>query len=128
MTRQEIVEFFARRDPAWQRHDVAALAADHTEDGEVDSPLWGKIKDRAAIQNVYAQWFSSFPDAEYVAEHLLIDGIGRRSSSGWPEPRKAISAASLLPESGSICAAPSCFALRMAGLRTKHGSTISRES
>lgn len=74
MTRQEIVEFFARRDPAWQRHDVDALAADHTEDGEVDSPLWGKVKDRGAIQNVYVQWFSSFPDAEYVTEHLLIDG------------------------------------------------------
>jgi steroid delta-isomerase-like uncharacterized protein len=73
MTRKEIAEFFARRNEAWQRHDIVALAADHAEDGEVDSPLWGKIKGHTAIQNVYIQWFSSFPDAEYCTEHLLID-------------------------------------------------------
>jgi steroid delta-isomerase-like uncharacterized protein len=74
MTRQELLEFFARRDEAWQRHDTAALVLEHAEDGEVESPLWGKVKGRSAIQNIYAQWFSSFPDAEYVIEHLLIDG------------------------------------------------------
>ena len=74
MTREEISEFFARRDEAWQRHDFATLAAEHTEDGEVDSPLWGKVKGRSAIQNIYIQWFFSFPDAECVTEQLLIDG------------------------------------------------------
>ena len=72
--RKEIMEFFARRDEAWQRHDCAALAADHTEEGEVDSPVWGKVKGRSAIENIYMQWFISFPDAKYVTEHLLIDG------------------------------------------------------
>jgi len=74
VTREEILEFFARRDAAWQRHDFAALAAEHTEDGEVDSPLWGKVKGSKAIQSIYIQWFSSFPDAAYFTEHLLIDG------------------------------------------------------
>lgn len=74
MTREEIIEFFARRDETWQRHDSVALAAEHTEKGEVDSPLWGKVKGRNAIQNIYMQWFLSFPDAEYFTEHLLIDG------------------------------------------------------
>jgi predicted ester cyclase len=74
MTHKEIAEFFARRDDAWQRHDSVALAADHTEDGDVNSPLWGKVKGRSAIENVYMQWFFSFPDVEYFAEHLLIDG------------------------------------------------------
>jgi predicted ester cyclase len=73
MTRKEISEFFATRDAAWQRHDIAVLAMDHAEDGEVESPLWGKVKGRSAIQNIYVQWFSSFPDAEYTSEHLLID-------------------------------------------------------
>jgi len=73
MTRKEISEFFARRDAAWQRHEIATLAMDHVEDGEVDSPFFGKVKGRSAIQNIYAQWFSSFPDAEYASEHLLID-------------------------------------------------------
>jgi predicted ester cyclase len=74
MTRTEISEFFARRDQAWQRHDFDALAQGHTEDGEVESPLWGHIKGRNAIRNVYIQWFFSFPDAQYIPDYLLIDG------------------------------------------------------
>jgi steroid delta-isomerase-like uncharacterized protein len=74
MTRQEIIEFFARRDEVWQRHDYSALASEHAENGEVDSPLWGKVIGRNEIQNTYVQWFSSFPDAQYFTEHLLIDG------------------------------------------------------
>ncbi len=73
MTRQEILEFFGKRDEAWQRHDTAALVTDHTEDGEVESPLFGHVKGRKAIQNIYSQWFLSFPDAQYSTEHLLID-------------------------------------------------------
>jgi len=74
MTRKEMKDFFARRDEAWQRHDSAALAMDHAEDGEVESPFSGKLEGRSAIEKVYIQWFSSFPDVEYATEHLLIDG------------------------------------------------------
>jgi steroid delta-isomerase-like uncharacterized protein len=74
MTREEIIKFFAGRDEAWQRHDAAALAADHGEDGVVDSPLGGEVKGRSAILNIYRQWFLSFPDAKYFTEHLLVDG------------------------------------------------------
>jgi steroid delta-isomerase-like uncharacterized protein len=74
MTRKEIVKFFAIRDDAWQRHDAVALAAEHTEDGVVDSPFYGKAEGRRALLNIYSQWFLSFPDAEYSTEHLLIDG------------------------------------------------------
>jgi len=74
MTREEIAEFFARRDAAWQRHDAAALAADHSENGEVDSPLWGKVKGRRAVLSTYTDFYASFPDAQYFTEHLLIDG------------------------------------------------------
>jgi len=74
MTREEIAEFFAGRDAAWQRHDSAALAADHTENGEVDSPLRGKVKGYRAILTTYTDFFASFPDAQYFTEDLLIDG------------------------------------------------------
>ena len=74
MKRTEIADFFSIRDAAWQRHDSAALALDHEENGEVDSPFFGTIKGRKAIQKAYTQWFTSFPDAEYSTEHLLIDG------------------------------------------------------
>src|SRR3990172_3362699 len=74
MDRKEILKFFAGRDETWQRHDAAALAADHSEDGAVDSPLGGEVKGRSAILNIYSQWFLSFPDVKYFTEHLLIDG------------------------------------------------------
>jgi len=74
MTRDEIAEFFARRDAAWQRHDFAALAADHTENGIVDSPLRGKVQGHSAILNSYSEFFISFPDAQYLTENILIDG------------------------------------------------------
>ena len=74
MTRGEIAEFFARRDAAWHRHDVAALTADHTENGEVQSPFYGDARGLRAVEEIYAMWFSSFPEVEYSTEHLLIEG------------------------------------------------------
>jgi len=76
MTRKEILKFIARRDEAWQQHDAVALAAEHTEDGLVDSPFYGKVAGRSALLNIYNQWFLSFPDAEYSTEHLLVDRNG----------------------------------------------------
>ncbi len=73
MTRSEIREFLARRDDAWRRHDVAALTANHADDGTVESPFGGNLKGRSAIENIYRGWFSSFPDVEYFTEHLLIE-------------------------------------------------------
>ncbi len=74
MNRGEIEKFFERRDAAWQRHEIAALTADHTEDCEVQSPLAGNVKGLQAIEQIYIQWFSSFPDARYSTENLIIDG------------------------------------------------------
>ncbi len=74
MSPEEMAKFFANRDECWQRHDIEALTANHTEDGEVESPLGGKVKGRSEIENIYAAWFSSFPDVGYLTEHLLIDG------------------------------------------------------
>ncbi len=74
MTRKEIEEFFAKRNEAWRRHDYEALTANHTEDGEVESPVGGNVKGHAAIQNIYVGWFNSFPDVELLTEHLVIDG------------------------------------------------------
>jgi len=73
MTPEEISQFFARRDEIWRRHDYAMLAQDHAEDGEVESPVGGKVKGRAAIENIYKEWFSSFPDVQCLNEHVLID-------------------------------------------------------
>ena len=74
MNRTEILEFFAVRDKAWWDHDADALVVGHADDGELDSPLWGNIKGKSAIQKCYEEWFSTFPDTEFSSKHLLIDG------------------------------------------------------
>lgn len=74
MTRKEIKEFFAKRDENWQRHDYTALSEDHAADGIVESPFSGILKGRSAIEKVYREWFTSFPDVKYSTERLLVDG------------------------------------------------------
>ena len=71
MTRQEIIAFFARRLDALARHDTAALAADHAENGVVESPWAGTVSGRAAIEQAYRQVFAAFPDLAFQHEELL---------------------------------------------------------
>jgi predicted ester cyclase len=73
MKRTEIEEFFAARDRAWQNHDAEALTACHTENGKLESPLWGKLQGLTAIRKSYFDWFATFPDTEYSSDYLLID-------------------------------------------------------
>jgi predicted ester cyclase len=74
MAHFDINEFFARRDKDWQNHDEDALAAGHSEEGEIVSPLFGTIRGYSAIQESYIEFYKIFPDAKYETEHLLIDG------------------------------------------------------
>lgn len=74
MDQREILEFFTKRERAWQDHDAEALTVGHTEDGELESPLWGNIKGQSALRKAYIEWFATFPDTEYYSEHLLVDG------------------------------------------------------
>lgn len=74
MTREAIVQFFARRQALYNELDVAGLAATHTEDNVLDSPLAGKVVGRAAMEKVYLALFTSFPDFKIDATDLIIDG------------------------------------------------------
>jgi len=75
MTRDEIVKFFNRRHDAYARLDAEALAADHTEDGVLESPAaGGTVSGREAILKVYRGWFAGFPDVTVDWKDLLIDG------------------------------------------------------
>lgn len=74
MTREEIVALFTRRDQAWQRHDLEALAADHADDAIGESPMQGRLEGRARIREVYKTWLSAFPDLAFTTDDLLIDG------------------------------------------------------
>jgi steroid delta-isomerase-like uncharacterized protein len=74
MTREEIVAFFECRQQALNRFDAAALAALHTEEGVLDSVMGHRVSGRHAIEQFYANLFTSFPDFRYVPEELIIDG------------------------------------------------------
>lgn len=74
MTRQEISAFFADRQARWDAHDAEALAADHADDGSVQSPMHGTRRGRHAIAGSYRALFEAFPDWKFVGDELIIDG------------------------------------------------------
>jgi hypothetical protein len=74
MTRDEIFEFFTRREAAWSRRDARALAADHAPAGVVVSPTGGVLEGRVEIERIYRVWFVAFPDMHFMTEDLLVDG------------------------------------------------------
>lgn len=74
MTREEIVAFFARRQEALERLDVAALTDLHAEDSVLESAMAGTVIGRAGIEEFYRRLFASFPDFSYEPDELVIDG------------------------------------------------------
>ena len=87
MDRQEITALFARRQEAWNRLDAAALVADYTTDGRVESPLAGGVAvGHSAIETLFRTYFLAFSDLRLVHDDLLIDGdrvvlVGRVSGT-----------------------------------------------
>jgi len=74
MTREHIARFIQERESAWRDHDPEGLAAGHTDDSVIDSPVHGTLKSREAIRHAYALWFEAFPDLTLVYNDLLVDG------------------------------------------------------
>ncbi len=74
MTRDETLAFFARRQEAWRRRDVAALVADHAPHGRVVSPMFTTVVGHDQIRLTYESLFQVFPDWDLVGETVLVDG------------------------------------------------------
>lgn len=74
MTRAGAEQFFDRRLDAWRRRDLEALSVMHTDDCVLDSPLAGTVTGRAAIENVYRAFATSFPDFTIADRQLVVDG------------------------------------------------------
>ena len=74
MTREDIVDLFARREAALARRDAGAIAALYADDCVVESPLGGTIQGRAAIAQVSRAFFEAFSDMTLTTDHLVIDG------------------------------------------------------
>lgn len=73
MTRDEVFALFASRQVHWRNRDPAGLAASHTEDGVVVSPIFGTVKGRAAIESSYRRLFTAFEDWTLEPEQALVD-------------------------------------------------------
>jgi len=74
VTDQQIQELFARQSEYWKTRDARALAACHTPDGVLVSPIFRTVTGADAILHSYQSLFELFPDWTYHAEDLLIHG------------------------------------------------------
>jgi C-1 hydroxylase len=58
---------------AQKRRDPVELTAYHTADGIVESPMYGTLVGRAAIEEAWRAFFKSFPDATFDVEQVLVE-------------------------------------------------------
>jgi C-1 hydroxylase len=73
MDRAELQTFADRYVATWNRRNPAALAQYHAADGVAESPMYQTRRGRAAIEEAYRAFFTSFPDATISVEALVID-------------------------------------------------------
>jgi len=74
MTREAIVDLFAKRVDALNDHDTDGFTATYAEDAVVESPLGGTHQGRAAIASVVAAFLDALSDATFTEDELIIDG------------------------------------------------------
>ena len=75
MTRAEIVAVLNTMQRAWNTRDPIGLAAAHTDDGVIHSPIFGEVVGRVAIQNSYIDLFTAFADWTFEPHELIVDGL-----------------------------------------------------
>jgi steroid delta-isomerase-like uncharacterized protein len=63
---EQYLEAFKRRDPI-------AIAALHTAQGIVESPMFATLRGRKAIEDAHRAFFASFPDAATSLEATVVD-------------------------------------------------------
>ena len=58
---------------AFKRRDPIAIAALHTAEGIVESPMFATLRGRKAIEDAHRAFFASFPDAATSLEATVVD-------------------------------------------------------
>jgi steroid delta-isomerase-like uncharacterized protein len=71
--RAELQAVSDRLQDAFTRRDPAALAACHTPDGVVESPMFATLRGRKAIEDAQRAFFTSFPDVTTTIDATVID-------------------------------------------------------
>ena len=74
MTREEIDEFFKLHEEAYRAHDFDALIALYAEDCVLESPIYGVVTGRAAIEQTWRQLLTRIPDLMLETEKLIVMG------------------------------------------------------
>ena len=70
----DVADLVRTHAAAFVRHDADAVASLHTDDAAMDSNLAGRVSGRAAVADVYRQWFTALPDSGFEIEDLIVDG------------------------------------------------------
>ncbi len=73
LTRADLQTVSDRYLDAFRRRDPSALAAFHTPDGIVESPMFATLRGRKAIEDAQRAFFGSFPDAATSREATVVD-------------------------------------------------------
>jgi predicted ester cyclase len=71
--RAELQAVSDRLQNAFARRDPVALAACHTLEGVVESPMFATLRGRPAIEEAQRAFFTSFPDATMTVDATVID-------------------------------------------------------
>jgi predicted ester cyclase len=74
MTRDEIQAFLEARRQHWEARDPVRLASDHTDECTVQSPIFGSMRGRQAIEASYRELFKVFSDWTIDEDPAVIDG------------------------------------------------------
>ena len=83
MTSAEIRVFCERFAKAWERGDVAALAACYADDCEVVSPIFRTLHGRAEIETSFRELFQAFAEWSIRINDIIIDGEGTHAALVW---------------------------------------------
>jgi steroid delta-isomerase-like uncharacterized protein len=73
LTRADLQAVSDRYLEAFERRDPIALAALHTPNGIVESPMFATLRGRKAIEDAQRAFFASFPDAATSVEATVVD-------------------------------------------------------
>ena len=74
MTRQQTLDFFKRREEAYEDLDAAALAHDYAENAVIESPTAGTHTGPDAAEKALRAVFTAFEDLTVTVDQLIIDG------------------------------------------------------
>jgi serine phosphatase RsbU (regulator of sigma subunit)/predicted ester cyclase len=72
MTSDETRALIARRREGLVRRDPTSLIENYAEDCVVESPAWGKLEGREAVEKAFREFFAAFPDCLIEFGDLLF--------------------------------------------------------